>query len=160
MVLIHQTLLTSCILILHQSATTFIVAQSLLEGVAQTQKLFCSLIIETSKSFFSAFDSLSNSFFNQTSSNCLIQRISSLSAVINIDNTTSGSLQEKTNQKIKSALTSRHYPQACNEWRGQSPRLNARATQLRRNVAAVASRCRHCVRFDRPENGTHDRPRR
>ena len=27
---------------------------------------------------------------------------------------------------------------------------SARATQLRRNVATVTSRLRHCVRFDRP----------
>ena len=40
--------------------------------------------------------------------------------------------------------------EAGNEWRGPSPRPSALATQLRRNVAAVASRWRHCVRFDGP----------
>ena len=42
--------------------------------------------------------------------------------------------------KIKSPLYSRYYVEACNEWRGPSPRFSAWAFQLRRNVAAVA-RC-------------------
>ena len=33
-----------------------------------------------------------------------------------------------------------YYAKACNEWRCSSPRLSAWATQLQRNVAAVASR--------------------
>ena len=37
-----------------------------------------------------------------------------------------------------------------NEWRVPSPRFNAYATQLRRNVAAVARHWRHRVRFNRP----------
>ena len=41
-----------------------------------------------------------------------------------------------------------------NEWRGPSPRLSAWATQLRRHVAAVASRRRHSDPFDRPGNRT------
>ena len=48
-------------------------------------------------------------------------------------------------QEIKSSLYSPHYAQACNEWRGPSPRLSAWATQLRTNVATVASRWRHCA---------------
>ena len=42
--------------------------------------------------------------------------------------------------KIKSLLYSRYYAEACNEWRGPSPRLSAWTTQPRRIVAAVASR--------------------
>ena len=57
----------------------------------------------------------------------------------------------KKNQ-IKSSLYSPYYAEACNELRGPSPRLSAWATQLRRNVATVAGRWRHCVRFDRPGN--------
>ena len=38
------------------------------------------------------------------------------------------------------------------EWRGRSPRLNAWATQLQRNITAVVRCWRRCVRFDRPEN--------
>ena len=34
---------------------------------------------------------------------------------------------------------------ATNEWRGPTPPLSAWATQLRRNIAAVASRWRHVV---------------
>ena len=41
----------------------------------------------------------------------------------------------------KSLLYSQYYIEACNEWRDPSPRHSAWATQLRRNVAAVASRC-------------------
>ena len=54
------------------------------------------------------------------------------------------------NQKIKSSLYSPYYAEACNEWRGPSPRLSAWATQLRRNVATVASRWRHCVDLTGP----------
>ena len=54
------------------------------------------------------------------------------------------------------SLYSRKYTKACNEWRDPSPRLNAWTTQLRRNIAAVASRWRHCVRFDRAGNRTSD----
>ena len=54
------------------------------------------------------------------------------------------------NQKIKSSLYSPHYAEACNEWRGPSPRLSAWATQLRRIVATVASRWRHCVDLTGP----------
>ena len=46
---------------------------------------------------------------------------------------------------IQSSLYSRYYAEACEEWRGPSPRLSAWATQLRRNVAAVASRRQHCA---------------
>ena len=47
--------------------------------------------------------------------------------------------------KIKSSLYSSYYAEACNEWRGPSPQLSTWATQLRRNVATVASRWRHCA---------------
>ena len=51
-----------------------------------------------------------------------------------------------TNIKSKSNLHySRYYAEACNERRGPSPRLSAWATQLRRNVAMMASRWRHCA---------------
>ena len=62
--------------------------------------------------------------------------------------------------KIKFSLYSRYYSEECNEWRGPSPQLSAWATQLRRNVAAVASRWRHCVRFDRYGNRIPDLPHR
>ena len=52
--------------------------------------------------------------------------------------------------KIKSSLYSPHYAEACNELRGPSPRLSAWATQLRRNVATVASRWRHCADLTGP----------
>ena len=45
--------------------------------------------------------------------------------------------------------------------RSSFTRLYARATQLqpfRRNVAAVASRWQHCIRFDRTKNWTSDLP--
>ena len=45
-----------------------------------------------------------------------------------------------TCKKQKTSLYSRYYAQACNERRGPSPRLSAWTTQLRRNIAAVASR--------------------
>ena len=51
----------------------------------------------------------------------------------------------------KSSLYSPYYAKACNELRGPSPRLGAWATQLRRNVATVASRWRHCVVLTGPE---------
>ena len=51
---------------------------------------------------------------------------------------------------LKPSLYSRYYAEACNEWRGPSPRLSARATQLRRNVAMVASRWRHCTDLTGP----------
>ena len=47
--------------------------------------------------------------------------------------------------QIKSSLYSGYYAEVCNELRGPSPRLSAWATHLRRNVAAVASRWRHCA---------------
>ena len=53
--------------------------------------------------------------------------------------------------KIKSSLYSRYYAEACNEWRGPSPRLSAWATQLRKNVVAVASRWRHCADLTGPD---------
>ena len=46
--------------------------------------------------------------------------------------------------KIKSSLYSPYYAEACDEWRGPSLRLSAWAKQLRRNIATVASRWRHC----------------
>ena len=52
--------------------------------------------------------------------------------------------------KIKSSLYSPYYAEACNELRGPSPRLRAWATQLRRNVATVASRWRHCADLTGP----------
>ena len=47
-------------------------------------------------------------------------------------------------------LYSPYYAEACNELRGPSPRLSAWAAQLRRNVATVASRWRHCVDLTGP----------
>ena len=44
--------------------------------------------------------------------------------------------------EIKSSLYSRYYVEVCNQRRDPSPRLSAWTTQLRRNVAAVASRWR------------------
>ena len=52
--------------------------------------------------------------------------------------------------KLKSSLYSPYYAEACNELRGPSPRLSAWATQLRRNVATVANRWRHCVDLTGP----------
>ena len=52
--------------------------------------------------------------------------------------------------QIKSSLHSRYYAEACNEWRGPSPPRSAWATQLRRNVAAVTSRWRHCADLTDP----------
>ena len=62
---------------------------------------------------------------------------------------TADSVHRFKNQ-IKSSLYSLEYAEACNEWRGPSPRLSAWATQLRRNVAAVASRWRHCADLTGP----------
>ena len=59
-------------------------------------------------------------------------------------------LVNPSNQKIKPSLYSPYYAEACNEWRGPSPRLSAWATQLRRNVATVASRWLHCVDLTGP----------
>ena len=56
----------------------------------------------------------------------------------------------KIKSKIKSSLYSPYYAEACNELRGPFPRLSAWATQLRRNVATVASRWRHCVDLTGP----------
>ena len=53
-------------------------------------------------------------------------------------------------KKKKPSLYSRHYAEACNELRGPFPRLSAWATQLRRNVATVASRWQHCVDLTGP----------
>ena len=52
--------------------------------------------------------------------------------------------------QIKSSLYSSYYVEACNELRGPSPRLSAWATQLRRNVATVASRWRRCADLTGP----------
>ena len=52
--------------------------------------------------------------------------------------------------QIKSSLYSPYYAEACNELRGPSPRLSAWATQLRRSVATMASRWRHCVDLTGP----------
>ena len=52
--------------------------------------------------------------------------------------------------KIKFSLHSPYYAEACNEWRDPSPQLSAWATQLRRNVAAVASRWRDYVDLTGP----------
>ena len=49
--------------------------------------------------------------------------------------------------EIKFLLYSRHHAEveAWNQWRDPSPRLSAWATQLRRDIAAVASHWRHCA---------------
>ena len=52
--------------------------------------------------------------------------------------------------KSKSSLYSRHFAEACNEWRGPSLRLSAWTTQQRTNVATVASRWRHCADLTGP----------
>ena len=52
--------------------------------------------------------------------------------------------------------TPRITPEACNKWRGPSPLPSAWATQLRRNIVAVATSWRHCVRLDRSVNRTKD----
>ena len=53
-----------------------------------------------------------------------------------------------------------YYAEACNEWRDPSPRHSAWTTQLRTNVAVVASRWRQHVRFERTRNRSPDVPRR
>ena len=52
--------------------------------------------------------------------------------------------------KIKPSLFLRYSAEACSEWRGPSARLSAWPTQLRRNVAAVASRWQHCADLSGP----------
>ena len=52
--------------------------------------------------------------------------------------------------QIKSSLYSPNYAEACNELRSPSTRLSAWATQLRRIVATVASRWRHCADLTGP----------
>ena len=47
--------------------------------------------------------------------------------------------------QIKSSLYLPYYAETCSKLRGPSPLLSAWATQLRRNVVAVASRWRHCA---------------
>ena len=49
------------------------------------------------------------------------------------------SILHLTQHQIKSSFYSLCYAETCNEWRGSSPRLSSRATQLRRNVATVVS---------------------
>ena len=45
----------------------------------------------------------------------------------------------------------RYYAEACKEWRSPSLRLRAgKAAQLRRNIATVASRWRHCANMTGP----------
>ena len=63
----------------------------------------------------------------------------------------------KQNKKIqvKSSIYTQYYAEARNEWWGPSSLLSARATQLCRNVAAVISRWRHCVQFDRRGKQSH-----
>ena len=51
---------------------------------------------------------------------------------------------DNATQKIESSLYSPYYAEERNEWRGPSPRLSACATQLRTNIATMASRWRHC----------------
>ena len=67
-----------------------------------------------------------------------------------------GNISMTVKHKIYLRLFSRYYVEACNEWRDPSPRLNTWTTQIRRNIAAVTSRWRHCIRFDRPRNQTAD----
>ena len=60
--------------------------------------------------------------------------------------------------KIKSSLYDTCFiklaavPKRDSEWRGPTPRFSAWATQVRRNITAVASRWLHYDRFDRPGN--------
>ena len=53
-------------------------------------------------------------------------------------------------KKIRYSLYSPYYAETSNELRGPSPRLSAWATQLRKNVATMASRWRHCVDLTGP----------
>ena len=74
-----------------------------------------------------------------------------LSSILSITKKPQGLMMLKLNQlKIKSSLYSRYYAEACNEWWGPSPRLGTWATQLRRNVAMVASCWRHCADLTGP----------
>ena len=59
-------------------------------------------------------------------------------------------IYNKNQNQIKSSLYSSYYAEACNELRVPSPRLSAWATQLRRNVATVASRWRRCADLTGP----------
>ena len=63
---------------------------------------------------------------------------------------------DNATQKIKSLLHSPYYAEACNEWRGPSTWLSAWATQLRTNVATVASRWRHCADLTGPGIEAHN----
>ena len=65
---------------------------------------------------------------------------------------------EYDSNQIQPSLHSQYYVIAPNEWWGASPRRNTWATQLRRNIASVASRWRQFVRFDRPGNRTSNLP--
>ena len=65
---------------------------------------------------------------------------------------------EAWNLKIISSLYSRCYTQACNKLRTHLRGFSAWAAQLRRNIAAVESRWRDYVRFDRPGNRIPDLP--
>ena len=58
----------------------------------------------------------------------------------------------KSKNQIFIILAVLQYSEACNEWRGPFRRLSAWATQLRRNVAAVAGRWRHCADLIDPES--------
>ena len=55
-------------------------------------------------------------------------------------------IKSKSNLHFTRGIT----PKRVTELRGPSPRLSAWATQLRRNVAAVASRWRHCADLTGP----------
>ena len=52
--------------------------------------------------------------------------------------------------QIKSSLYPPYYAEAYNEWRGPYPPRSTWATQLPRNVAAVASRWRHYANLTGP----------
>ena len=77
------------------------------------------------------------------------QQLGLVFGVINVFSRIGLGIDAVSNQ-IKSSLYSRCYAEACNEWRGPSPRLSAWATQLRRNVATVVSRWRHCADLTGP----------
>ena len=53
-------------------------------------------------------------------------------------------------------IRSRNYAEECKECRDPSLRFNAWATQLRRKIAAVWNRWRHCVHCDLPMNRTQN----
>ena len=70
---------------------------------------------------------------------------------VNAQMNSSESFEVKPNiKKTIIPLYSNYCIGACRERPCPSPRLSAWAAQLRRNVATIASRWRHCVRFDRP----------